>query len=63
MPARLAGIAVRPANNAGPMRLQCGRYILDLDIPVVMGVLNVTPDSFSDGGCFADLPAALARAE
>jgi len=28
----------------------------------VMGVLNATPDSFSDGGRFADLDAALARA-
>jgi dihydropteroate synthase len=28
---------------------------------VVMGVLNVTPDSFSDGGCFADTPAAVAH--
>ena len=34
-----------------------------LDIPVVMGVLNVTPDSFSDGGRFVELPAALAQAE
>ncbi len=45
------------------MRLQCGRHTLNLDIPVVMGVLNVTPDSFSDGGRFAELPAALAQAE
>jgi dihydropteroate synthase len=45
------------------MRLQCGRHLLDLDGPVVMGVLNVTPDSFSDGGRFFDLPAALAQAE
>ncbi len=45
------------------MRLQCGRYTLDLGIPVVMGVLNVTPDSFSDGGRFADLKAAFAHAE
>ncbi len=28
---------------------------------VVMGVLNVTPDSFSDGGCFADTPSAVAH--
>jgi dihydropteroate synthase len=28
---------------------------------VVMGVLNVTPDSFSDGGCFADAPSAIAH--
>ena len=45
------------------MRLQCGRHTLDLGIPVVMGVLNVTPDSFSDGGRFVELRAALARAE
>ncbi|MSQ92593.1 MAG: dihydropteroate synthase [Gammaproteobacteria bacterium] len=45
------------------MRLQCGRHTLNLDIPVVMGVLNVTPDSFSDGGRFTELPAALAQAE
>lgn len=30
--------------------LQCGARTLDLSAPVVMGVLNVTPDSFSDGG-------------
>jgi len=45
------------------MRLQCGRHALDLDVPVVMGVLNVTPDSFSDGGRYLDLPSALAHAE
>ena len=54
---------MRPAIDAGPMRLRCGRHTLDLDIPVVMGVLNVTPDSFSDGGRFAALPAAIAQAE
>ena len=31
--------------------------------PVVMGILNVTPDSFSDGGQYADLPDAISRAE
>ena len=30
--------------------------------PVVMGVLNVTPDSFSDGGRYADLAAAVGHA-
>jgi len=45
------------------MLLRCGRHTLNLDYPVVMGVLNVTPDSFSDGGRFAALPAALAEAE
>jgi dihydropteroate synthase len=36
------------------MRLRCGPHILDLSIPRVMGILNVTPDSFSDGGRFFD---------
>ena len=45
------------------MQLQCGAFPLDLDRPVVMGVLNVTPDSFSDGGRFADADAAVAAAE
>ncbi len=31
------------------------------DRPVVMGILNVTPDSFSDGGQFADVDAAIER--
>jgi dihydropteroate synthase len=41
--------------------LRCGRQALDLRRPVVMGVLNVTPDSFSDGGRFVDLERAVAR--
>jgi dihydropteroate synthase len=45
------------------MELRCGRYRLVLDRPVVMGILNVTPDSFSDGGHFASLPAAIAHGE
>lgn len=44
--------------------LQCGRFRLALDgRPLVMGVLNVTPDSFSDGGRFSSLDAALSHAE
>src|SRR5690349_23951493 len=39
--------------------LKCGRFNLPLDRPLVMGVLNVTPDSFSDGGQFLDPKAAL----
>jgi dihydropteroate synthase len=39
---------------------RCRHRILDLDAhPVVMGVLNVTPDSFSDGGRYANFGAAL----
>ena len=43
-------------------RLQCGARTLDLSAPVVMGVLNVTPDSFSDGGHFVGRDAALKHA-
>ncbi len=41
--------------------LRCGGRTLDLARPVVMGVLNVTPDSFSDGGHFFDLEDAVSR--
>ena len=43
--------------------LVCGRHTLDLSQPQVMGILNVTPDSFSDGGQFNQLDAALRKAE
>ena len=39
--------------------LRCADKTLDLRHPVVMGVLNVTPDSFSDGGRFASVDAAV----
>lgn len=42
--------------------LQCAARTLDLSAPVVMGVLNVTPDSFSDGGRFVGRDAALRHA-
>ncbi|MFZ6692488.1 dihydropteroate synthase [Undibacterium sp. SXout20W] len=46
---------------------QCGRYRYSFRSnntkPLVMGILNVTPDSFSDGGHFLDLDSALTRAE
>ena len=43
--------------------LSCGARTLNLSAPVVMGVLNVTPDSFSDGGRFTERDAALRQAE
>lgn len=46
-----------------PAVLACGRYRLTLDRPLVMGILNVTPDSFSDGGAFLARDAALRHAE
>ncbi|WP_019584276.1 dihydropteroate synthase [Thioalkalivibrio sp. ALE16] len=42
--------------------LQCGARRLDLGRPRIMGILNVTPDSFSDGGQYARVEEALARA-
>jgi dihydropteroate synthase len=44
------------------MLWRCRQRTIDLSRPVVMGILNVTPDSFSDGGRFAGVEAALARA-
>ena len=44
--------------------LQCGRFGFSLEkMPLVMGILNVTPDSFSDGGWFQSLEFAFSRAE
>jgi dihydropteroate synthase len=46
--------------------LQCGRYRFDLSPqarPLVMGILNTTPDSFSDGGRYQSLDVALLHAE
>jgi len=42
--------------------LACGRFRLSLGRPLVMGIVNVTPDSFSDGGRFLDPAAAIAQA-
>ena len=42
--------------------LRCGRYEFDLSRPLIMGIVNVTPDSFSDGGKFLAREAAIAHA-
>jgi dihydropteroate synthase len=44
------------------MLWRCRHRTIDLTRPVVMGILNVTPDSFSDAGRYAALDAALERA-
>lgn len=44
------------------MILDCGQFKLDLTTPRVMGILNVTPDSFSDGGSFSQVETAVAHA-
>jgi signal recognition particle subunit SRP54 len=42
---------------------QCGRFEFPLDRPVLMGVINVTPDSFSDGGQHVSAEAAIKHAK
>ncbi|RQR54080.1 dihydropteroate synthase [Burkholderia sp. Bp9002] len=46
-----------------PAPLQCGRFTLTFERPLVMGILNATPDSFSDGGRFLAREDALRQAE
>jgi dihydropteroate synthase len=48
-------------NLSPPPSLRCVDKTLDLSRPRVMGVLNVTPDSFSDGGRFQTLEAAVSH--
>jgi dihydropteroate synthase len=64
-------VAVRANNRSKPrsrvtynlnMLWRCRQRTIDLTRPVVMGILNVTPDSFSDAGRYAGLEAALERA-
>ncbi len=43
--------------------LHCGKFQFDLSRPLVMGIVNVTPDSFSDGGRHASTGAAVAHAQ
>lgn len=44
------------------MIFACGKFQLDLTTPRVMGIVNVTPDSFSDGGKFSQTRQAVAHA-
>ena len=45
------------------MFLHCGQFKLDLTRPLVMGIINVTPDSFSDGGRYVSSSAAIGHAQ
>ena len=58
---RIAAVPPSAAQFAPPA-LRCGRFNLSLARPLVMGVVNITPDSFSDGGRFFDPAAAIAHA-
>jgi dihydropteroate synthase len=50
-------------NEKHPMHWQTSRYRIDLTQPKVMGIVNVTPDSFSDGGLHASHAAAMRHCE
>src|SRR5260370_15854488 len=54
--------ALLNAGYAVAQPLQCGCFTLTCERPLIMGILNVTPDSFSDAGCFVARDAALAQA-
>ena len=43
--------------------LNCRGKLLDLSVPRVMGILNVTPDSFYDGGRYVEMDAVKKRTE
>ncbi len=45
-----------------PQYLRCGKFSLPLTRPLIMAVVNLTPDSFSDGGAFFTTKAAVAHA-
>mgnify|MGYP006266201147 FL=1 len=52
--------------QGAPTTWRCGRYLFDLTNrkrPIVMGILNATPDSFSDGGRFRSAADAISLAE
>ncbi|HUK64850.1 MAG TPA: dihydropteroate synthase [Dongiaceae bacterium] len=57
-----ASAPVRDQPTRGPAVWRCRDRALSLERPLVMGVINVTPDSFSDGGRFLEPEAALAHA-
>jgi len=63
VPAFFAYKTLEKSYPDNPVKFPCGNRILDLSQPQVMGILNVTPDSFSDGGRFTDIDSALIHAE
>ncbi len=56
----LAELINRLNSNYQPLKIR--KYTFDWSRPYIMGILNVTPDSFSDGGNFSNVEAALNRA-
>ncbi|WP_219663779.1 dihydropteroate synthase [Brevibacillus formosus] len=61
--AEVREVLAMPAKLRARRELNCGQYVLPLgERTLVMGILNVTPDSFSDGGRYVDVEEALAQA-
>ncbi len=56
-------MALEPGHGTAPKLWQTSRFAIDLGRPQVMGIVNATPDSFSDGGQHAALSTALQHAE
>src|SRR5512145_2933194 len=52
----------RPRLQRAPRRIIAGRFEFALERPLIMGVVNITPDSFSDGGRFFGVREALTQA-
>ena len=52
-----------PHSDSPTYSINCNGRLVQLDIPKIMGILNLTPDSFSDGGKFNTEKAALEHAE
>lgn len=48
---------------SGNNSLRCGKNVLKVDKPLVMGILNLTPDSFYDGGRYNDMDARISQTE
>jgi dihydropteroate synthase len=61
--AEVATAAGRALASDVPKHWQTARGPVPLERPVMMGILNLTPDSFSDGGRYATPEAAISRAE
>jgi dihydropteroate synthase len=62
-PVFVATLTHRIRNRDMAMRWQTSRFDLDLSRPLVMGIVNITPDSFSDGGRHDETSLALRHAE
>ncbi len=61
--AEIESILLKLRENRKMKKMKCGDFLLDFEKPLIMGILNVTPDSFSDGGRFFKKEAALKRAK